>query len=48
MARLIPISILLVAAAIGVSAQSQPNDAKAREIYQQLIEINTTDTPAVT
>ena len=46
MARLIPISILLVAAAIGVSAQSQPNDAKAREIYKQLIEINTTDTAA--
>ena len=27
-------------------AQSSPNDAKAREIYKQLIEINTTDTPA--
>jgi len=46
MLRLIPISILLLAAAIGVSAQSGSNDAKAREIYKQLIEINTTDTPA--
>src|SRR5688572_11791351 len=28
------------------SAQSAPNDALAREIYKELIEINTTDTPA--
>jgi acetylornithine deacetylase/succinyl-diaminopimelate desuccinylase-like protein len=28
------------------SAQSGPNDARAREIFKQLIEINTTDTPA--
>lgn len=27
-------------------AQSGPNDALAREIYKELIEINTTDTPA--
>lgn len=27
-------------------AQSGPNDARAREIFKQLIEINTTDTPA--
>src|SRR6185295_7139117 len=29
-----------------VSAQTGPNDAKAREIYKELVEINTTDTPA--
>lgn len=29
-----------------VAAQSGPNDALAREIFRQLIEINTTDTPA--
>ena len=29
-----------------LAAQSGPNDARAREIYKQLIEINTTDTPA--
>ncbi|HEV3058762.1 MAG TPA: M20/M25/M40 family metallo-hydrolase, partial [Vicinamibacterales bacterium] len=27
-------------------AQSGPNDARAREIFKQLVEINTTDTPA--
>ena len=36
--------VLIVAAA--VSAQTGPNDARAREIYKELIEINTTDTPA--
>lgn len=30
-------------AAIAVAAQSGPNDGRAKEIYQQLIEINTTD-----
>ncbi len=29
-----------------LSAQSGPNDARAREIFKQLIEINTTDTPS--
>ena len=29
-----------------VSAQSGPNDQRAREIFKELIEINTTDTPA--
>jgi acetylornithine deacetylase/succinyl-diaminopimelate desuccinylase-like protein len=29
-----------------VSAQTGPNDARAREIYKELVEINTTDTPA--
>ena len=29
-----------------VAAQNGPNDARAREIYKELVEINTTDTPA--
>ena len=29
-----------------LAAQSGPNDARAREIYKELVEINTTDTPA--
>jgi acetylornithine deacetylase/succinyl-diaminopimelate desuccinylase-like protein len=40
---------LLIAAATFLSvahAQSNPHDARAREILKQLIEINTTDTPA--
>ena len=37
---------LVVLAASIVSAQTGPNDARAREIYKQLVEINTTDTPA--
>ena len=36
--------VLLAAAVVG--AQTGPNDARAREIYKELIEINTTDTPA--
>jgi acetylornithine deacetylase/succinyl-diaminopimelate desuccinylase-like protein len=39
-------AVLVLLAASLVSAQSGPNDARAREIYQQLVEINTTDTPA--
>src|SRR3954463_15983887 len=35
----------LLAASV-VSAQTGPNDARAREIYKELVEINTTDTPA--
>jgi acetylornithine deacetylase/succinyl-diaminopimelate desuccinylase-like protein len=38
--------ITFVAVASLVRAQSGPNDARAREIFKQLIEINTTDTPA--
>src|SRR3954447_22190556 len=38
--------ILALLAASVVSAQSGPNDARAREIYKELIEINSTDTPA--
>ena len=40
-------SALLAVLAVSVlSAQTGPNDARAREIYKQLVEINTTDTPA--
>jgi acetylornithine deacetylase/succinyl-diaminopimelate desuccinylase-like protein len=40
-------SVLLVLLAAGVvTAQSGPNDARAREIFKELVEINTTDTPA--
>jgi acetylornithine deacetylase/succinyl-diaminopimelate desuccinylase-like protein len=31
---------------VSIHAQSGPNDARAREIYKELVEINTTDTPA--
>ncbi len=37
--------VAFLAAAV-VGAQSGPNDARAREIYKELVEINTTDTPA--
>src|SRR3954465_15042479 len=36
----------IVLAASAVAAQSGPNDARAREIYKELVEINTTDTAA--
>jgi len=39
-------AIIALLAASVVSAQTGPNDARAREIYKELIEINTTDTPA--
>jgi acetylornithine deacetylase/succinyl-diaminopimelate desuccinylase-like protein len=38
--------ILAFLATAAVSAQSGPNDARARAIYKELVEINTTDTPA--
>lgn len=38
--------LLAVAASLSVSAQSGPFDARARAIFKELIEINTTDTPA--
>jgi acetylornithine deacetylase/succinyl-diaminopimelate desuccinylase-like protein len=38
--------LILCVFSAAVSAQSGPNDARARDIYQQLVEINTTDTPA--
>jgi acetylornithine deacetylase/succinyl-diaminopimelate desuccinylase-like protein len=39
-------ALAAVAAISPLAAQSGPNDALAREIFRQLIEINTTDTPA--
>src|SRR5215208_2183246 len=38
--------LFMLLAATVVSAQTGPNDARAREIYKELVEINTTDTPA--
>jgi acetylornithine deacetylase/succinyl-diaminopimelate desuccinylase-like protein len=38
--------LLVLLAASVVSAQTGPNGARAREIYKQLVEVNTTDTPA--
>src|SRR5437762_4001187 len=35
-----------VLASVSLTAQSGPNDPRAREIYKELVEINTTDTPA--
>jgi len=35
-----------VSLTIPLAAQSGPNDPRAREIYKELVEINTTDTPA--
>src|SRR5436189_3757341 len=42
------LSALMLAAvtAAALLAQSGPNDARARAIYKELVEINTTDTPA--
>ena len=39
-------ALLVLLASSIVAAQTGPNDARAREIYKQLVEINTTDTPA--
>jgi acetylornithine deacetylase/succinyl-diaminopimelate desuccinylase-like protein len=39
-------TVVAVAASALVAAQSGPNDARARDIFKQLVEINTTDTPA--
>jgi acetylornithine deacetylase/succinyl-diaminopimelate desuccinylase-like protein len=38
--------LLAVFVSVSLSAQSGPNDRRAREIYKELVEINTTDTPA--
>ena len=40
------LAILLLLAPAALAAQSGPNDRLAREIYKELVEINTTDTPA--
>ena len=46
--RILALVVLSIAAVCvqRAAAQSGPNDALAREIFKQLIEINTTDTPA--
>jgi acetylornithine deacetylase/succinyl-diaminopimelate desuccinylase-like protein len=46
MRRLLTTLVLTLLAAASVPAQSGPNDRVAREIFKELIEINTTDTPA--
>ncbi len=46
MNRLTAISQLAIGSAIVLSAQSGPNDSRARDLFKQLIEINTTDTAA--
>jgi len=45
MHRLILLSVLVLSS-IAIGAQSRPQDARAKEIFKQLIEINSTDTPA--
>ena len=40
------LGFLTTCAAIGLLAQAGSNDARARAIYEELVEINTTDTPA--
>ena len=41
-----PALLILLLTTVPLTAQSGPNDARAREIFKELIEINTTDTPA--
>jgi acetylornithine deacetylase/succinyl-diaminopimelate desuccinylase-like protein len=38
--------LLCLTSTIALHAQTGPNDVRAREIYKELVEINTTDTPA--
>jgi len=38
--------LLCVSSTMALQAQTGPNDLRAREIYKELVEINTTDTPA--
>src|SRR4249920_2103751 len=38
--------LVCVSSTMALQAQSGPNDVRAREIYKELVEINTTDTPA--
>jgi len=42
----LPVVIASLCVCVSIHAQSGPNDARAREIYKELVEINTTDTPA--
>jgi acetylornithine deacetylase/succinyl-diaminopimelate desuccinylase-like protein len=40
------IVLLCLSSSVALHAQTGPNDPRAREIYKELVEINTTDTPA--
>jgi hypothetical protein len=40
------IVLLCLSSTVVLHAQTGPNDPRAREIYKELVEINTTDTPA--
>jgi len=40
------IVLLCLSSTVALRAQTGPNDPRAREIYKELVEINTTDTPA--
>src|SRR6185312_5169281 len=42
----LPLAFASLCVCVSIHAQSGPNDARAREIYKELVEINTTDTPA--
>src|SRR3954469_15912643 len=44
--HLLSAMVLAVVTAAALPAQSGPNDQRARAIYKELVEINTTDTPA--
>src|SRR3954470_926316 len=46
MRHLLSAMVLSVVTAAALPAQTGPNDARARAIYKELVEINTTDTPA--
>src|SRR5882762_4615744 len=40
------VALLWLSMTIALGAQNGPNEPRAREIYKELVEINTTDTPA--
>src|SRR5437773_523442 len=40
------VALLCLSSTVALVAQSGPNEPRAREIYKDLVEINTTDTPA--
>jgi len=44
--RAFAVTALIAASTVAAAAQSKPYEQRARDIYKELIEINTTDTPA--
>src|SRR5437763_533526 len=40
------VSLLCLVSAVTLRGQAGPNEQRARDVYKQLVEINTTDTPA--